>query len=193
MNFKKWLEQNTIGTDQVDERQINAIYDKAKYAIQLVRMYDRNLLKNISTIAPLTSSVYGLYSSGENKKSIGNDVLSKIRLKFNNDPKALQNLEKLPNQVLKNYLPDIDVSKIQPSDVIKINVNKILKELGDSRAALLEIASTIVHEATHELEFQTTGKTNEIGPKNAEVKFKKWAEQNWERFSRNIPQIKDLK
>ena len=85
MNFKKWLEQNTVGTDQVDERQINAIYDKAKYAVQLVRMYDKNLLKNISTIAPLTSSVYGMYSSGENKKAIGNDVLSKIRLKFGND------------------------------------------------------------------------------------------------------------
>ena len=46
MNFKKWFEQNTIGTDQVDERQLNVIYDKAKYAVQLVRMYDRNLLKS---------------------------------------------------------------------------------------------------------------------------------------------------
>jgi len=193
MNFKKWLEQNTVGTDQVDERQINAIYDKAKYAVQLVRMYDKNLLKNISTIAPLTSSVYGMYSSGENKKAIGNDVLSKIRLKFGNDLMALKKLEKLPNQVLKNYLPDVDLSKIQPSDVIKVNVSKILKELGDSKAAIIEIASTIVHEATHEIEFQTTGKTNEIGPKNAETKFKRWVDQNWDRFSRNIPQIKDLK
>jgi len=193
MNFKKWMEQNTIGTDLVDDRQINSIYDKAKYAIQLVRLYDKNLLKNISTIAPLSSSVYGLYSSGENKKAIGNDVLSKIRLKFGNNLMALKNLEKLPNQVLKKYIPDIDLSKVQPSDVIKVNVNKILKELGDSKAAIIEIASTIVHEATHELEFQNTGKTNEIGPKNAEIKFKKWVDQNWERFSRTVPQIANLK
>lgn len=197
INFKKWLcEQNTVGTEFVDETQIDAIYDKAKLSVELVRLYDQmtnqKLLTNISTIVPLVSGVYGLYNSAENQKVIGSDILNKIRLKFGNDIVSIRNIQKIPNIVLKQHVPDIDVSKIQPSDIIKVNIKRIVSELGDSKQAIIQIASTIVHEATHELEYQTTGKTNEIGPKAAENNFMNWVEKNWNMIITRIPQLKQF-
>ena len=196
MKFKQWFEQNTLGTEFVDERQIDAIYDKAKLSVELVQLYDsmtnQKLLNNISTIVPLSTGVYGLYSSAENKKSIGPDILNKIRLKFGNDMKSISNLQKIPNIVLKQYVPDIDINKIIPSDVIKVNIKKIVNELGDTKEAIIEIASTIVHEATHELEYQTLGKTNEIGPKAAEAKFVNWVNKNWNLITTRIKELSNL-
>ena len=77
MNFKKWFNENiTLGTELVDETQIDAVYNKAKYAVKLVQMYDQTLpkdqrlLPNISMIANLSlrPDVLGLFNSKENKK-----------------------------------------------------------------------------------------------------------------------------
>lgn len=191
-HFRSWLfENSTIGTENVDSK-IDHLYDKAKYAIKLVQLYSRStgqrLLNNISTVAPLQSGVYGLYNSAENKKVIGPAAANKIRFKFN-QPMMQQNLQRLPNFVIKQYFPDIDEEQIVPSDVIHVNVQRIVGELGDTKDAVLEIASTIVHEATHELEFQTKGKTDEVGPKKAEEIFKNWVKANWNLVVSKIPQL----
>jgi hypothetical protein len=192
--FLEWM--NTIGTEFVDERQINALYNKAKYSVKLVQLYSKmtgqKILHNISTIAPLNQGVYGLYNSAENKKVIGPSIANKIKFKFDQGLLNQDTLNKLPNSVIKKHLPDVDVNQLKPSNVIRVNVQKIIRELGDTKEAIIEIASTIIHEATHDLEYQSTGKTNEAGPKNAESKFKYWVNKNWSFILTRIPQLSSL-
>lgn len=193
-NFKEWM--NTVGTDIVDDRQIDSIYNKAKYSVKLVQLYSKltgqKILNNISTIAPLSQGVYGLYNSSENKKVIGPSVANKMKFKFGQDLINQNKLNTLPNVVIKQHIPDIDINQIKPSVVIHVNVQKIVRELGDTKNAVIEIASTIIHEATHDLEYQSTGKTSEIGPKNAESKFKDWVNKNWSLILTRIPQLVNL-
>lgn len=198
-------ESNTLGTDEVESR-IDQLYDKAKYAIKIAQMYvktlsgpERDLLKNISTVAPLNSGVYGLYNSAENRAVIGPAAANAIRFKFGKDTiKQQANLQKLPATVISQYLPEVDPKQITPSDVIHVNVAKFVRELGDSPETVLQIASTIIHEATHELEYRTKGKTDDIrgegvpGPKNAEKRFMSWARQNWSSIVSQIPQLKSF-
>ena len=203
MNFAKWFEQNTIGTEFVDESRIDAIYDKAKISVKLVQIYDegrspdlksdpskRKLLLNINTILPLSSGAYGLYVSSENKKVIGQDVLNKMRLIFPKDMMLNQKLQSLPNAVIKKYIPDLDDRQIQASDTIHVNVNKIISQFGDGIHSIIEIASTIVHEATHELELQYYGKTSEEGPLKAEASFANWVKNNWASVVSRMPQLR---
>lgn len=198
MNFKAWFEQATLGTEMVISK-IDTIYNKAKISVQLVQMYDqtrsadpksppdkRKLLLNINTIAPLTSGVYGMYMSSENKKSIGPEVLNKMKLLFPKDAMLNQKLQTLPTSIIKQYIPDLDEKRVQPSDTIHVNVQRIVKEFGDSPRAIVEIASTIVHEATHELEREFYGKTDERGPEKAEKDFINWVKQNWNTISRRF-------
>jgi len=190
--FKDWLE-STVGTDEVVS-QIDSLYDKAKYAVKLVQLYSKStnkgLLKNISTVAPLASGVYGLYNSGENKKVIGPMAANKIKFKFGQDALSNVKTQKLANFVIKQYIPDIDERQLAPTDVIHVNVNRIVSEMGDTPRAVIEIASTIVHEATHEIEFQTSGKTDESGPKRAEAEFHRWVSANWPLVLSKIPQLR---
>ena len=95
-------------------------------------------------------------------------------------------IKTLPVSVLKKYLPDLDANKIRPSDTIHVNIQKILREFGDSSRAIIEIASTIVHEATHQLEFNFYGKTGETGTKPAEDAFILWVKKNWGTISRKF-------
>ena len=199
--FKNWVlqkEQTTLGTEFVDERQIDAAYDKAKYAVKLVQLYDQSLPKNqrlllnISTIATLTQGVYGMYSSGEDKKVIGANVLAKIKMKFGNDMIQSQKFQNLPAAVIKRYIPDIDVNQIKSSDIIHVNIQKHLQAHGDSLECVLEIASTIVHECTHELERQNTGTTSEVGPVQAEHRFMDWVRKNWKTIVSRIPQLSSI-
>ena len=85
--FTQWLSEqidmSVIGTEKVVDK-ISMMYDKSKYAIDLVRMYDgtlpvdQKLLLDISTIAPLSKGVYGLFNSTENINIIGPDIEQKI-------------------------------------------------------------------------------------------------------------------
>lgn len=192
--FLEWM--NTVGTDNVDERQIDLIYNKAKFSVKLVQLYSKmtgqKILHNISTIAPLNQGVYGLYNSSENKKIIGPSVANKIKFKFDKGLLDQKSLDTLPNHVIKKYIPDVDVNQLKPSNIIRVNVQKIIRELGDTKEAIIEIASTIIHEATHDLEYQSTGKTNEAGPKNAEAKFKYWVNKNWNTIITRIPELANL-
>ena len=88
--------------------------------------------------------------------------------------------------MLKKYLPDLDANKIRPSDTIHVNIQKILREFGDGSRAIIEIASTIVHEATHQLEFNFYGKTGETGMKQAEDAFNLWVKNNWQVLSKKF-------
>lgn len=204
IRFKKWLEQNTLGTDEVMS-QIDGLYDKAKYAIKLVQMYVksspdpnvRNLLKNISTIAPLNSGVYGLYNSAENKAVIGKPAANKTRFTFGQEMLDQQdNIQKLPIAVIRKHMPDVDPNQIKPSDVIHVNVNAIVNRLGDSMEAIVEIGSKIIHEAKHNMEYRSSPSPNpalgEVNPKKAEDDFKFWVQTNWNRIISSIPQLNNL-
>lgn len=201
MKFKNWLEQSTVGTEFVDERQIDAVYDKAKYAVKMVQLYDQmtnqKLLTNISTIATLQQGVYGLYNSAENKKVISSFISPKIskelEMKFGSDVLTSHKINRIPNAVIKKYIPNIDTRALIPSDVIRVNIQKHLQSHGDSIAAIIEIASTIVHECTHEIELQNTGQTSEIGPVAAEKRFMSWVKQNWNIILARIPQLKTMR
>jgi len=179
MKFKQWLEAiNTLNNDLVDDSQINRVYDKAKIAVDIVRMYsketNKKLLNNISTIANLSSGAYGLYNSKYNKKVISQNASQKIRFKFGNDVFNMNKVNNLPEVVIKRYIPDIRDEDIIPSDVIFVNVSRIIKEFGDSLESVFQIASTIVHECTHEKEREETGQTSEVKPQQEEKLFQIW-------------------
>ena len=182
-----------MGTELVDETQIDSIYDKAKISVKLVQLYAREnrlkLLNNISTIANLSSGVYGLYNSGDNKKVINQNATQKIRLKFGDDIFKSNKINNIPKAVIKKYIPDIQDTDIQQSDIIYVNVNRIIRELGDSPQSILQIASTIVHEATHEIEREEKGFTNETGPVMEEKKFLNWFKLNKVRLVQKFPQL----
>jgi len=191
-----YLEQSTLGTEDVNAAEVESIYAQAKKSVMMVRDYDAatgaNLLTNISTIANLASGAYGLYVSSENKKSIGPDIVQRMRMIFPKDAELDRKLHTLPKKVIMQYVPNIDPKKIIPSDVIRINVRKHLSQYGDTSATVVEIASSIVHEATHVKEFEETGATRD-GPgsavQQAEASFKNWAKQNWKQLSAkyNLP------
>lgn len=195
ITFLEFL-QNTIGTENVDSSKVEQLYDKTKISVKLVQLYDKmtnqNLLKNINTIAPLSSNVYGMYLSKENKKIIGSKIYEKLKLLFPKDIMLDQKIQTLPNVVIKKYIPELNEKDLQPSDTIHVNVKKIINELKDDKKSIIEIASTIVHEATHEIELQTTGKTNEVGPKNAEKKFVDWVDKNWNLIQSRISELKNI-
>jgi hypothetical protein len=192
--FREWL-GSTVGTENVDSK-IDHLYDKAKYAIKLVQMYDRktkqNLLTNISTIADLNmAGTYGLYNSAENKDVIGPHA---NRTKFTFGQQTLDqykgNINRLPPAVISQYKPQVDPSQLVPSDVIHVNVREIVDRLGDTKEAVIQIASTIVHECTHQMEFRSTGKTDHTKTGAAETAFRAWAEKNWDLFSKSNPMMR---
>jgi hypothetical protein len=194
MNFKYWLENNsTIGTEIVDESQINSVYDKTKISVKLVQLYAREnrikLLHNISTVANLSSGVYGLYNSAHNKKIISQAAAQKIRFKFGDEILKTSRIHSVPEVVIRKYIPEIQDIEIQQSDVIYVNVKRILKEFGDSPQAILQIASTIIHEAIHEKEREEKGFTNENGPIMEEKKFLNWFKTNKIRLIQKFPQL----
>lgn len=195
MRFKVWLEvvSGTLGTELVDESQIDSVYDKAKISVKLVQLYAREnrlkLLNNISTIANLSSGAYGLYNSANNKKVINQMAMQKIRFKFGDDVFKSNKINSIPKVVIKKYVPDVQELDIQPSDVIYVNVSRIIREFGDTSQAILQIASTIVHEATHEKEREEKGSTSEVGPVMEEKKFLNWFKTNKVRLIQKFPQL----
>ena len=178
-------------------------FDIAKLAIQLVRAYDETLqsplvrtggrvktpnellnqkiLPYISTIANLSSGAYGVFVGKESKKVFAADIINQIRKDYPNDPYAFKKLSDLPKHVLIKYLPGIDDSKVIPSDIIHINIARHVRELGMTPQAVIQVASTIVHEGTHVLEKEETGQTRDGAGslvQMAENKFARWVESN---------------
>ena len=183
MEFKNWFSKQDT---EVDEAEIDRLYDKAHISVELVREYKPELLNNVSTIANLASGAYGLYNSGENKKVLPPNA------KFIFDQKHIdpKNIDLLPKSVIKQQYPEIDEKQIKESDTIHVNINRIVKESKTDLDAVLQIAATIVHECTHEMEREETGQTSEVGPQKAEREFMNWAKQNMKRIQDKHPELK---
>jgi hypothetical protein len=154
-------------------------YDKADLAVQLVNEYDSNILRNVSTIIPLSGNAYGVYMNSDNIKNMPEDMRMIFRGSMND-----QQINMTPKVQLIDYLKrfqgaqgfeDFDFNglenNIEANDTIRINVNKILSSIDSSLYQVLEIASTIVHEATHANEMEEHGTSSEAGPEAAEVSF----------------------
>jgi hypothetical protein len=183
MEFKNWFGKQDA---EVDEAEIDRLYDKAHISVELVREYKPELLNNVSTIANLASGAYGLYNSGENKKVLPTNA------KFIFDQKHIdpKTIDLLPKSVIKQQFPEIDEKRIKESDTIHVNINRIVKESKTDLDAVLQIAATIVHECTHEMEREETGQTSEVGPQRAEREFMNWAKQNMKRIQDKHPELK---
>jgi hypothetical protein len=190
MRFKEWFlkEDATLGTELVND-QISNEYNKAKFAIDLVREYDstkpdqegndlkrRKLLPNINTIAKLSAGprVFGLFNPAEDNQIISGNKFETDKMNAFFKGK----IQSVPESMIKKYFPTADPNLIKQSSIIRVNVPQIKAKFGDSPKTVLEIAKTIVHEATHELERQITGSTKD-GPgsavENAEAEFETWA------------------
>jgi hypothetical protein len=192
MRFKEWFlkENATLGTELVAD-QISSDYSKAKFAIDLVRAYDatkpdkegnvlekRKLLLNIGTIAKLYAgpNVFGMFKPEEDNQIVvaPKNNIDQINKLFKNKAKNA------PESLIRKYFPTLAPTSIMQSSVIRVNVPRIINVFGDTPKAVLEIAKTIVHEATHQLERQITGDTKD-GPntavERAEAAFEQWATQ----------------
>jgi hypothetical protein len=187
MNFKYWLEANTIGTEEVQDK-ISSIYNKGKCAIELAQQYDKSknlrLLFNIGVVAPLSGKphTYGLFLSSENKHILSKKAEKEIQLKFNvGDLKTVKNFDTIPFAVLKKYVPDLSEQDLMDQYTVHVDVNQIVKDHGDTPKAVIEIARSIIHEALHAQETRYKGTTADA-PRSPEViqeeDFQKWADSN---------------
>jgi len=168
-----------------DERQIDQLYSKAHIAVKIVDMYNPRILDNIAVIANLASGAYGVYNSGENKKVLPKDVETNLVYYGRIDRR---NLDNIPKKTLSQYYPQA-ANQIKQADTVHVNVRRIMQEMGSDFDAVIEIASTIIHEATHELERETMGTTSEVGPVNAERHFKQWVNQNHQMLAGRFPEL----
>ena len=184
LTWKKFLEQ--MRPHEVDEKQIDMLYDKAHIAVELAKMYRPELLDNIATIADLASGAYGVYNSGENRKNLPQTIEQQL---VYYGKVGRHNLDLIPKITLQKYYPNIPADQIKESDTIHVNIKRILAESKNDLEAVLQIASTIVHEAIHELEFETTGKTSEAGPQAEERKFMEWARGKLQEITRRYPEL----
>ena len=148
---------------------------------------NKKILNNISTIANLASGAYGLYNSKYNKKVISQNAAQKIRFKFGSDIFTSNKINNIPEVVMKRYIPDLRDEEVIPSDIIFVNVSRIIKEFGDSIDAVFQIASTIIHESTHEKEREETGQTSEVKPQQEEKLFQAWFVKNKNRILMKHP------
>jgi hypothetical protein len=205
MKFKKWLnEQSYVGIEDADSSQIERVYKKSRLAVKIVQDYDKqtgnNYLTNITTIAPISKAgIFGLYNSAENKAIIGKPYNQQ---KFTFSQEELDKMANLPADVLRqNKIPEEIINSIQPTDTIRINVLNIYDTFNKAQKAgkmspeeaqiniIREIASTIVHESTHDKERRKSGKTSEAGPEAAEQKFSSWFDQNLSSLKSRYPEL----
>jgi len=198
INFNEWLLSKE---PEIDEREIDALYDKAHIAVELVRDYYKetgqpSYLRNISTIANLASGAYGLYNSGENREIIDPTIEQRLiywsKGKLNKDQ-----LKRLPKRILKQYFPDLDMRYVRPGDTIRINVRRELAESKSHWEAVLRIGSTIAHEAKHEAEMREredmpkmpTGPFSEPKAEMEAKRFINWAIQRKDAILRQYPEL----
>lgn len=165
-------------------------------------------LRNISTIAPLADNNYGLFVSTEDQRFIDADLVkgmdqgppqsqmpATFKPKTELSPEELEKkdfLKAMALDVIAQKFPNIDVSKIHSSAVIHVNVQNIVKDISAKykgvtdpikllemdKEIIKQIASTIVHEATHELEYKKKKQSTEALPKQAEQHFSAWVDRN---------------
>jgi hypothetical protein len=155
-------------------------YDKANLAVQLVNEYNSDILRNVSTIVPLSGSAYGVYMNSENSKNIPEDMRMVFRSSMNDQqinmtPKAtlieyFKRFEGRPG--MENYNFNQLENSIDINDTIHVNVEKIKSSIASEYYQVLEVASTIIHEATHANQMEEFGDDGEGVPESEENKFK---------------------
>ena len=182
MRFREWLNLKDTSVNQQD---IDTIYDHCKISVQLVRMYRPELLYNINTIANLASGAFGLYASAENTNIL--DPSTEQRLIYRTQGKmTLHQIRTLPQKILKQSFPDLKQGELKSGNTIHVNVRKILAQSKNDLDAVLQIASTICHEAQHVKDHEETGYSSETAPMAVEQKFMAWAQQNLDKIRQQI-------
>ena len=199
-----YLEQSYAGIEDADSSQIESVYKKSRLAVKIVQDYDKqtgnNYLTNITTIAPISrAGIFGLYNSAENKAIIGKPFNQQ---KFTFSQEEIEKMKSLPEDVLRQHgIPDEIIKSLTPTDTIHVNVLNIYDTFNKAQKAgkmspeeaqiniIREIASTIVHESTHDKERRKTGKTSEAGPEAAEQKFSYWFDQNLSSLKSRYPEL----
>lgn len=175
--------------NKVDQQQIDTMYDKAHIAVELAQQYTKerepDLLANVSTIANLASGAYGLYNTAENQKKLPPEI--ERWLIYRGVKK--EDIGRVPQMILKKW--GVDPQKIEIGDTIHVNVKRILNQSKNNLDAVLQIASTILHEATHAKERESTGQSSEMGPKRHENDFMTWAQQKMDQILKSYPELND--
>lgn len=181
LTFREWAAK------KLDHQQINAIYDKGHIAIELAQQYAQerypDLLTNVTTVANLASGAYGLYNTADNQKTLPPDV--ERWLIYRGIKK--EDISKVPYIILQKW--GVDPRQVRISDTIHVNVKRILNQSKNDLDAILQISSTVLHEAMHEKEQEMTGQSSEIGPKKVEDDFMMWAKNNLQRILKNYPEL----
>ena len=174
--FNEWIGQK----NKVDERQIDSIYDKSHFAIELINEFDPDLLSRVSTVANLAVGAYGLFKSVEASKQLPPDVERWLIYKG----VKKEQIGQVPQMILKKW--GVDDKKIQIGDTIHVNVRRILSQSKNDLDAILQIASTVAHESVHVKEREFTGTSSETAPMAVEQKFMAWAQQNLDKIRQQI-------
>lgn len=179
--FREFMAQQPL-----DETQIDTVYGKSKISVELVKWYDPHLLDSIHTIANLASGVYGLFNSGDTERKLPPEVEQNL-LYYGRVTRS--NLQNIPRQTLKQYYPQLKDDQIRDAYTIKVNVNRILRESRSDFEAVVQIASTIVHEATHKSDYAKAGQAGEPNAYGAERRFMNWVQQNVRAILQKYPEL----
>lgn len=157
-SFKLWLNED------VDDSAIIRAYDKARIAVNLVKKYRPQVFQNISVISNLASGAYGVFTHFE----IDDGHSGLVRGK----PHKAE-LNQIPKQMIQQAHPGINPALLEKGEAIKINIQRILNDpkINSDLEAVIQIASTIIHESVHEMEVREKGTTSEVGPQAAEKEF----------------------
>lgn len=159
----------------IDTHEVDVVFKYAQIAVEIVKEFNRpawfppnfpNLLDEIFTIGNLSFGSYGIYRSSENEKNFPDTISQKIP----NNPN-------ITKKIIQQQF-NIDPKTIPMKGTIRINVNRIIKEFPNTWDAIKAIATTIAHEATHQIEREYTGITSEVGPQKTEQELINWMNQN---------------
>ncbi len=185
LNFKEWINKE----HPIDTHELDALFKFAQISVEIVKDYNRpswfppnfpGLLDEIYTIGNLPSGAYGIYRSNENEKTLPDTM---VHGKNPQNPNITKKI--LQDQLKVNPL------QINMKGTVRVNVQRIMKEVTDIWEAIKHIAITIAHEATHQIEREYTGNTSEIGPQKTEQDFIVWLKNNElrlkQKYSTKIP------
>lgn len=172
----------------VEGGKIEASYPLSHVAVQLVREYDENALYNIGAVEDMPGGgPYGYYSTGDNVHQLPQEIADRVRLEFNTE-----NIDLIPTSFLLNSIPELNEQSIQIGDVIHVNINRIITESQHPNPIIFnfnvikEIAKTILHEATHVIEVETTGETSESSAEGAETPFDRYINDKFDEIAQII-------
>jgi len=172
----------------VEGGKIEAKYPLSHLAVQLVREYDEDALYSVGVIEDMPGeSAYGYYSNADNVHQLPQEVADRVRIVFNTE-----NIDLIPKSTLVQAIPELNEQSVQVGDTIHVNIDKIIKEAQHPNPIIFhfnvikEIAKTILHEATHVIEMETSGQTSEFAAEQAETPFGQYIDGQFDRIEKLI-------